>query len=261
MPDDIIAVTDAGIGYGNKLVFDGLNLDIPARKVTALCGPNGCGKSTALKAMRGLLPLTAGQVLIEGAAIGGWAPRDLARKLAMLGQNPTAPDEMLVRDLVALGRYAHRRAFSGLSRTDREAIDDALGSTGLTELADRPIGTLSGGQLQRGWLAMVIAQATPAIFLDEPTNHLDVSHAYAMLSHVRRLVAEDGKTIVVVLHDLNMAARFADHVVLFKQGAVVAEGDVHATMTPRTLSDVFEIDCHVMKVPDGDLPLIVPTPR
>lgn len=262
MPDSfappLITVESVAIGYGGALVFRDLSLAIPKAQVTALCGPNGCGKSTALKAMRGMLPASAGQILLDEAPIGGWGAKALARKIAILGQSPSAPEEMRVRDLVALGRYSHRAACRPLTPPDLAAIDTAIRATDLADLAERPLGGLSGGQLQRAWLAMVVAQEAPAIFLDEPTNHLDIAHALSVLDLVRRLRRDSAKTIVIVLHDLNMAARVADRIVLFRNGEIAAEGAPIDVLTEARISQVFDITCQVLTRPDSDLPLVVP---
>ncbi|MEL6642744.1 MAG: ABC transporter ATP-binding protein [Pseudomonadota bacterium] len=262
MPDSprppLVTIEEAAIGYGSALVFRDLSMTIPKGSVTALCGPNGCGKSTALKAMRGMLPLTAGQILLDQAPIGGWGAKALAREIAILGQSPSAPEEMRVRDLVALGRYSHRAAFRPLSAQDTTAINAAIRATDLDALAERPLGALSGGQLQRSWLAMVVAQEAPAIFLDEPTNHLDISHALSVLDLVRHLSAQSAKTVVIVLHDLNMAARVADHIVLFREGEIAAQGSVADVLTAPNIAHVFDIACCVLTHPDRELPLVVP---
>ncbi len=257
----VAELQQARIGYGDTPVFDALSLAIPRGKVTALCGPNGCGKSTALKAMRGLLPLSTGAALLNDAAVGGWSPRALAREVAMLGQTPSAPEDMVLADLVALGRYAHSTRFGGLSQDDRDAIARAIRETDLEALVERPIGSLSGGQLQRGWLAMILAQAAPVVFLDEPTNHLDIAHAADTLALVRRMVETGGRTVVIVLHDLNMAATVADRIVLFRGGEVAAEGEIAEVLTPDTLLTVFDLPCAVLTRPDSDLPLVVPMMR
>ncbi|WP_208354599.1 MULTISPECIES: ABC transporter ATP-binding protein [Paracoccaceae] len=258
MPEPLITI-DAGImGYRDMTVFNGLTLSIPKGEVTALCGPNGCGKSTVLKAMRGIQPLSAGEVILDAMPLGQWSAKGLARTVAMLGQTPTAPEEMRVRDLVALGRYAHRKPFAGLDIGDHTAIDTALRATTMVALAETPLANLSGGQAQRAWLAMVLAQQSPVIFLDEPTNHLDISHALSTLSLVRQMARNGGKTVVIVLHDLNMAATVADRIVLFKSGQVAAEGPVKEVLTSQNIETVFDIPCAVMTRPDSNLPLVVP---
>ncbi len=256
MSDIHIALRDATTGYDDRLVFAGLTLEIPAGQVTALCGPNGCGKSTALKAMRRLIPLRHGAVLLEERPVSERSAKALAREIAMLGQTPEAPGDLTVRDLAGLGRYAHANRFSGPGAADRAAVDAALHAVDLSDLADRPVGALSGGQLQRAWLAMAIAQEAPAILLDEPTNHLDIAHALETLELVRRLAHEMGRTVVVVLHDLNLAARFADRLVLFKNGGVVGEGPVSKVFRPDLISRVFDIDCEIVTTSSG--PTLVP---
>ena len=238
-------------------MFESLSLEIPRGQVTALCGPNGCGKSTALKAMRRVLPLAGGEVQLKGRPLADWSARALARELAMLSQAPSAPEEMTVRDLVSLGRYAHRPALGGLAANDKAAVAGALRATDIADLAERPIGALSGGQLQRAWLAMVVAQEAPAIFLDEPTNHLDIAHALETLELVRGLCAGGGKTVVVVLHGLNLAARYADRLVFFRDGRIAAEGAVAEVFRAETIREVFGIECEVDRRRDG-APFCIP---
>ncbi|MEM6796292.1 MAG: ABC transporter ATP-binding protein [Acidobacteriota bacterium] len=259
MPPEIRFTLDAvTLGYGSRSVFKSLALEIPSARVTALCGPNGSGKSTVLKAMRGLLPTSSGRILLESRPLGDWPRKELARAVAMLGQTPAAPEEITVHDLIALGRYPHRRPFAGRGAGDLEAIDRAARSTATEDLLERPLGTLSGGQTQRVWLAMILAQESATVFLDEPTNHLDVAHAFQTLSLVRRMVTEGGKTVVIVLHDLNMAAAIADHMVLFREGAIAAEGPVREILREETIGRVFDIDCTVLEHPDSGMPLVVP---
>lgn len=253
-----IELRAAALGYPGKLVFDALDLSIRPGRLTALCGPNGCGKSTALRAMRAMLPTQAGSVLLRDIPLSQIPAKALAREIAMLTQSPTAPDEMSVEQLVSLGRYAHRRAFAPDARADREAVAAALAQTNLAELAHRAIGTLSGGQLQRVWIAMVLAQAAPVILLDEPTNHLDIAHALEVLSLVQRLGAQEGKTAVVVLHDLNLAARFADDIVFFRAGQVAGCGPVEAVFHQELIEDVFGIECIVRREEASGRPFCVP---
>ena len=253
MPDtSALSISSAAIGYDQKLVFEDLSLEIPSGQVTAFCGPNGCGKSTALKAMRRVMPLTRGEVRLLDRPLPEWPARELARELAMLSQTPEAPGEMKVEELIALGRYAHRPLLSGRRASDRAAVRAAMSAVDVVNLAERPIGALSGGQLQRVWLAMVIAQEAPVILLDEPTNHLDIAHALETLSLVRHLSRSMGKTVVVVLHDLNLAARFADTLVFFRKGEIAARGPVDEVFRADIIGEVFGIDCEVRpEGPDG----------
>ncbi|EKF19738.1 ABC transporter ATP-binding protein [Nitratireductor pacificus] len=253
-----IELRRAALGYAGKRVFESLDLSIAAGRLTALCGPNGCGKSTALRAMRATLPAEAGDVLLRGRPISAFPARALAREVAMLTQSPSAPEEMTVEHLVSLGRYAHRRGFSADARADREAVAGALESTNLAHLADRAIGTLSGGQLQRVWIAMVLAQAAPVILLDEPTNHLDIAHALEVLSLVRRLGTEESKTVVVVLHDLNLAARFADEIIFFSGGRVAGSGPVDEVFRRELIEEVFGIECIVRREEASGRPYCIP---
>lgn len=245
-------------GYGRDPVIDGLDLDLPAGKVIALCGPNGSGKSTVLRALRRLLPLRKGNAALHDRPLRDWPEKELARSLAMLSQSPEAPAEMTVAELAMLGRYAHRKPLAGPSAADRRACADALMATGLADHANTPLGALSGGQKQRAWIAMVLAQESGTILLDEPTNHLDVSHAMEVLELVRRLNRESRHSIVVVLHDLNLAARYADHVVLFDAGRVIAEGPVAEVLTEALLSQVYGIDLRILHPEGLDYPIIVP---
>lgn len=249
------------VGYGRRLIFDSLDLEMPAGKVVALCGPNGSGKSTALRVIRRLMHADAGAVSINGRAIAEWKDRELARGVAMLGQSPDAPGDMLVRDLVMLGRYAHRRPLSGPSAEDRAACDRAIRAANIETLVDMPLDSLSGGQRQRAWIAMVLAQEARIILLDEPTNHLDISHALEVLELLRDLNRRESRSIIVVLHDLNFAARYADHIVLFADGRIRGQGAPEEILTPTLVSEVFGIDCQVVKVPGIGHPLIVPYPR
>jgi len=261
MPEYFAHFEEARIGYRDAIVFERLNLSLPKGCITALCGPNGCGKSTALRAMRGLLGLQGGLVRIGQTPLDQWPTRQLAKEIAMLTQSPSAPDEIRVIDLVRFGRFAHRKKIGGASDGDQVAVQLALASCDLDALADRPIGALSGGQLQRAWIAMVLAQDAPVVLLDEPTNHLDIAHALDVLELVRRLKKSQDKSFVLVLHDLNLAAKYADHLVLFKNGCVTAEGDVTKIFTRHTLSQVFDIDCRVFVDSQSGRPFCIPYPK
>lgn len=261
MDETLFCLDKASAGYGRKLIFQELDLILPAGEIIALCGPNGSGKSTALRSMRRLLPLQSGRIDLKGRDISAWSGRDLARAIAMLSQHPEAPEELPVRDLVQLGRYAYRTLMGSTTAEDRRACDHALHVTGMTELADTPLGSLSGGQVQRAWIAMVLAQDAPTIFLDEPINHLDIAHALDVLELIVHLNRNEGRSFVVVLHDLNLAARYADHIVLFNEGRVAAQGTVQQVFTRETISAHFGIECQLLW-PDGmDRPIIVPHPR
>ncbi|MBS1303686.1 ABC transporter ATP-binding protein [Loktanella sp. SALINAS62] len=246
--------------YDGITALDLINLDLPEGQVIAFCGPNGSGKSTALRVLRGLHKVEGGTVDVAGRPLRDWVPKDLAKAVAMLSQSPEAPPELTVQDLVRLGRFTHRKRFAGHSGEDHAACANALAATEMTGLAERPIGHLSGGQMQRAWIAMTIAQEAPRIFLDEPTNHLDVAHAFEVLELVRRLNRTEGRSIVLVLHDLNMAMRYADHVVLFDAGRVVTSGPVREVLTETRVADVFGIRCKVIDVSGEDIPFLITLP-
>ena len=258
MADPFARLRSVTVAYDGTPALDGVTLDLPEGRITAFCGPNGSGKSTALRVLRGLHRPAAGSAEIAGRPLADWSARDLARAVAMLSQTPEAPPELTVGDLVMLGRFAHRGRFAGPSPEDRAASDSALAATEMDFLRDRPIGRLSGGQLQRAWIAMTLAQDAPRIFLDEPTNHLDIAHAFEVLDLIVRLNRTDGRSFVLVLHDLNMAMRYADRVVLFDAGKVVAAGATKDVLTEDRIQEVFGIRCRILDVPGESLPVLVP---
>ncbi|WP_440902242.1 ABC transporter ATP-binding protein [Actinosynnema sp.] len=246
---------DLVVRFGDHAAVDGVGLTVPTGSVTAVVGPNGCGKSTLLRALSRLLPADSGRVLLDGEDVRRTAPRAFARKVALLPQEPQAPDGLTVVDLVTRGRDPHRRWYDQWSRPDEEVVLDALRRTGLAELADRPLHTLSGGQRQRAWIALALAQRTDVLLLDEPTNHLDVAHQLDVLDAVTSL---RGLTVVMVLHDLGLAARYAEHVVAMRDGRVVASGPVARVLTPALLREVFDVECGVLTDPETGRPVVVP---
>lgn len=246
-------------GYGERTVLHDIALTLAPRRVTGVIGPNGCGKSTLVRTMGRLLQPTAGQVLIDGRPIDSLATRDVARRIAILPQSPLAPEGLTVADLAARGRQPHQPWYRQWSPGDDRIVEDALHLTRLSELADRPLDELSGGQRQRAWLAMVLVQQTPVILLDEPTTHLDLAHAVEVLELVHDLSAHQGKTVLMVLHDLALAARYCDRLVVLKQGRIVAEGDPAKVLDDRMLAEVFGLDAHVFPDPVDGLPTVVPT--
>ena len=247
--------------YDGFTALDAIDLTLPEEKIIAFCGPNGSGKSTALKVLRALHAPSGGEAKVAGQALDDWTPRALAREIAMLSQSPDAPEDMTVFDLAMLGRYSRRSRFSGPSAEDRSAVENALRTTGMDALAGRSIGQLSGGQVQRAWIAMTLAQDAPRIFLDEPTNHLDIAHALEILDLLVMLNRREQRSFVIVLHDLNHALRYADHVVLFENGRIAAEGATRDVLTEERISSVFDIDCRILPLPETDLPVIVPLSR
>ncbi|WP_326553521.1 ABC transporter ATP-binding protein [Micromonospora sp. NBC_01813] len=246
------------LGYGNQVVVPHLDLDIVDGSITAIVGPNGCGKSTLLRALGRLLRPDAGEVLLDGERIQRLPTREVARRLGILPQTPTAPDGLTVADLVVRGRQPHQSWLRQWSRADEEIVAQALAWTGLSELAEHPVDTLSGGQRQRAWISMALAQGTDILLLDEPTTYLDLAHQIDVLELVDRLHRERGRTVVMVLHDLNLAARYARHLVAMKDGRVLASGAPAQVLTPELVEEVFDLRVMVIDDPASGTPLVVP---
>ena len=246
------------VGYGGDPVIRDLSLDVPDGTVTAIVGPNGCGKSTLLRTLARLLKPTSGRVLLDGDPIDSVSTREVSRRLALLPQSPIAPDGLLVRDLVGRGRHPHQRWFRQWSPTDEDMVETSLRMTDTWELRDRAIDELSGGQRQRAWIAMTLAQDTDLVLLDEPTTFLDLAHQVEVLDLVCRLNRERGRTVAMVLHDLNLAARYSDLVVVMKDGVVVTQGPPREVFTVDLLDDVFGLRADVLDDPRSGLPVVVP---
>lgn len=257
--EDHKIVTEAlSLSYGTMTVLPDLSIGVEAGRVTSLVGRNGCGKSTLLRCIGRLLPATSGSIVLDGKAIAGYAPKELARRMAMLPQGPTAPEGMTVHDLVEKGRYPHRGLLGTSSEHDRERIEWALEQTGMAELADRPLERLSGGQRQRAWIAMALAQDTSTILLDEPTTYLDVAYQLELMELLRRLNAEHGTTILMVLHDLNQAAAFSDRLIALRAGELYAVGSPQEVLTVQMVRDVFGLHADVIADPRTGSPLCLP---
>jgi iron complex transport system ATP-binding protein len=237
-------------------VIDGESLRVPPGEVTALVGPNGSGKSTLLKGLADQLGLDAGTVELDGADIQTLGTKELARKLGLLSQENTSPGSISVEKLVEHGRYPHRGFFDGLTEADREAVDRAISLAGIEHLRGREVGSLSGGQKQLVWIAMVLAQETDVLLLDEPTTFLDLHHQLEVMGIVETLRDESDITVVLVLHDIDQAARYADHMVALKDGAIRARGPPEEVVTEQLLAEVFAIDAEVEHTERG--PRVVP---
>jgi iron complex transport system ATP-binding protein len=255
---DALAARAIRAGYGRRAILDDITLAVPRGAVTALVGPNGSGKSTLLKVCSRLLAPSGGALTLDGADLAALGTREIARKLAILPQGPSAPSHLTVRDLVEQGRYPWVGALRMLRRQDAEAIDRAIDLVGLGAFADRDVDTLSGGERQRAWLALALAQETAILALDEPTTFLDIGHQFEVLELVRRLNAERGLTVLMVLHDLNQAATFADRLVVLDGGRIVAAGEPWAILEPDLLRDVFGVHAAIVRDPASGRPVIVP---
>ncbi len=244
--------------YDEHTVIDGLDIEVPDGEITAIIGPNACGKSTLLKALARLLRPSAGQVVLDGEQIHKLATKEVARRLGLLPQTPIAPDGILVVDLIARGRSPHQKLFQQWSDADERAVRAALQATSTGDLADRPVDELSGGQRQRVWIAMALAQETDLLLLDEPTTFLDIAHQIDVLDLVMRLNRERGRTVVVVLHDLNLACRYASHLIAMREGTIVASGAPGDVINAGSVRDVFGLDSVVIDDPVSHTPLVIP---
>ncbi|SMD14297.1 iron complex transport system ATP-binding protein [Fulvimarina manganoxydans] len=248
-------------GYGDALVLDALDLDVPQGRITAIVGANACGKSTLLRALSRLLKPKHGHVLLDGKDIHKIAPRALAQKLGLLPQSPVAPEGITVLDLVGRGRSPHQGVFTRWTQRDDEAVAAALEATKTVDLANRAVDELSGGQRQRVWIAMALAQETDLLLLDEPTTFLDIRHQVEVLDLLHDLNAARGTTIVMVLHDLNLAARYCDHLIAMTAGRLHASGTSEAVLTEETVRQVFGIGSRIVSDPVSGRPMMVPIGR
>ncbi len=249
------------VSYGAAPAINDVDLALPAGEITAIIGPNGCGKSTLLRAFARLLTPLAGVVLLDGTDVHRRPTREVARELGLLPQGATTPDGLTVEDLVARGRYPHRGRWRPWSADDQQQVDGALEQTTMGDLRDRLVDELSGGQRQRAWIAMALAQDTPTMLLDEPTTYLDLAHQIEVLDLLARLNRERGRTIVLVLHDLNEAARYADRIVAMRGGRIVADGPPAAVLTAGTVERVFGLCCQILEDPETGTPLVIPSAR
>jgi ABC-type cobalamin/Fe3+-siderophores transport system ATPase subunit len=252
--------TDLTLAYDQRIVCAGLDVSIPDGSFTVIVGPNACGKSTLLRALANLLAPRRGSVVLDGAAIGSYRAKEVARRLGLLAQTAVAPDGITVADRVARGRYPHQRLLRQWSPEDEKQVNDAMAATGVADLADRAVDELSGGQRQRAWMAMALAQQTGILLLDEPTTYLDIAYQIELLDLCADL-NEQGRTLVAVLHDLNHAARYATHLIAMKAGAVVAEGSPSAVITAELVEDVYGLRSTVIPDPQTGTPLVIPAAR
>ena len=246
------------VGYGGAPVLDGVDFAVPSGQFTVIVGPNACGKSTLLKTLARVLRPSSGQVELGGRAISSYSPKQVAKQVALLPQSPQAPEGIRVADLVARGRHPHQSLLRQWSPADERAVQEALERAGVASLASRRVEELSGGQRQRVWIAMALAQDTPVLLLDEPTTYLDLTHQIEVLDLLRELNRRHQTTIVVVLHELALAARYADYLVFMRAGQILAAGEPAQVVTTQNLAAAFELEARVVSDPVSGTPLVVP---
>ncbi|CUP52972.1 MAG: ABC transporter ATP-binding protein [Clostridium baratii] len=252
-----IRTKDLNISYGNLDIVKDLNLEIPKGKITTIIGANGCGKSTILKTLARIIKPKSGSIYINDKELNSQDSKELAKAMAVLPQSPQAPNGLTVEELISYGRFPHQKGFGKLKDEDKDIINWALEKTRILEFRDRPIEALSGGQRQRAWIAMALAQETDILLLDEPTTYLDLAHQLEVLKLLEELNKKEGRTIVMVIHELNNAARFADHMIGVKKGKIVCQGTAHEVMTKENLREIFNIDAEIVNEPKSGKPVCI----
>ncbi|WP_274650467.1 ABC transporter ATP-binding protein [Paenibacillus humicola] len=254
----VLEAKGLGLSYGDAFIFEDLDLAIPKEKITVFIGSNGCGKSTLLRSMARLLKPQRGSVVLDGGDIAGMSTKEVARKLSILPQGPTVPEGFTVLQLVKQGRYPYQSWLKMWSREDEAAVMSALAATGMSDFAERTVDSLSGGQRQRAWIAMTLAQDTPVILLDEPTTYLDLTHQIEVLDLLYELNEREKRTIVMVLHDINLACRYADHIVAIRCGKIEGQGRPEAIVDESLIDQVFQLKCKIMPDPIYGTPMCIP---
>lgn len=254
---EAISVKNLRVGYENNTIIEDMSLSIPKGKISIIIGANGCGKSTLLKTIARINKPTNGYIFINNKNIKKVKEKNIAKEVAFLPQGPVCPDGLTVRELVAFGRFPHQKMIGGLTSYDKEIIDWAIEETGLSEFADRGVENLSGGQRQRAWIAMALAQQTDILILDEPTTYLDLAHQLEILNLLKELNENHGTTIVMVIHELNNAARFADYMIGMKAGKIACQGTAYEVMTKENLKELFNIDAEIIEDPRNKRPVCV----
>jgi iron complex transport system ATP-binding protein len=253
-----VETRNLSLAYDSQVIIEKLSTTITTGEITALVGPNGCGKSTLLRGLARLLKPQTGEVLLDGKAIHSLPTKELAKQLGILPQGPTAPEGLTVYELVAQGRYPHQGFFQQWTLEDERVTQEAIAITNMIEFADRPLDTLSGGQRQRAWIAMTLAQKTPILLLDEPTTYLDIGYQLEVMELIEQLNQERAMTILLVLHDLNQAARYSQRMIVLNQGVVVADGPPQAVLTQQLLASVFKVRANIVTDPDSGSPVCLP---
>ncbi|MEW2502124.1 ABC transporter ATP-binding protein [Amycolatopsis sp. CA-161197] len=246
------------LAYDGRTVAEDLGVVIPDKSFTVIVGPNACGKTTLLRALARMLKPRKGSVYLDGSVISSYGAKEVARRLGLLPQSSVAPDGITVADLVSRGRYPHQRLLRQWSRDDAAVVAESMAATGVSDLAERLVDELSGGQRQRVWMAMALAQQTDLLLLDEPTTYLDIAHQMDILDLCAQLHADQGRTLVAVLHDLNHAARYATHMIAMRDGQVLATGTPEEVVTEDNVEKIFELPCRVMPCPETGTPLVIP---
>ncbi len=249
------------LAYGDRTIIDTLDFELPPGRITAIVGANGCGKSTLLRALARLIAPRAGRVLLDGTSLRERHSKEIARTLGLLPQSPTAPEGIAVADLVGRGRHPHQKLLARWSERDYDVVAQSLQATGIADLADRSVDELSGGQRQRVWIAMALAQETDILLLDEPTTFLDVAHQIEVLDLLTDLNRHRGTTVAMVLHDINLAARYADHLIALRDGTIVASGPPTEVVTGELIREVFDLDALVITDPISGTPIVLPRGR
>ncbi|ANB57882.1 ABC transporter family protein [Anoxybacillus sp. B7M1] len=260
-PVHLFKVEQVVAGYDHKTVIQDVSLVVPSGKISVMIGANGCGKSTLLKTMARLIKPTSGQIILDGKPISQFPPKQLARILGLLPQSPVIPEGITVADLVGRGRFPHQSWLSGWTKKDYEAVAEAMEFMNIIEFANHPIDELSGGQRQRVWIAMALAQQPDILLLDEPTTFLDITYQIEILDLLTDLNRKHGTTIVMVLHDINLSARYADHIFALHKGRLVAEGEPSKVLTSTLIKEIFGLDCTVIEDPLSGSPMVVPKGR
>ena len=254
---EAISVRNLSVSYENNAIIENMDLSFPKGKISIIIGANGCGKSTILKTIARILKAKSGEIYINDLEISKQRSNKLAKAMAVLPQSPVTPKGLTVEELVAYGRFPHQNKFGSLKKEDKEIIEWALKETGILEFKERPIEALSGGQRQRAWIAMALAQKTDIVVLDEPTTYLDLAHQLDILNLLQKLNKTQKRTIVMVIHELNNAARFADHMVGIKKGRIVCEGTPEEVMTKENLKELFNIDGEIVTDPRHNRPVLI----
>lgn len=261
MKSHVLEAKQVVAGYDGKVILDQISLRIPSNQITVMIGANGCGKSTLLKTLARLIKPISGEVLLDGQPIHRIPSKTFAKKVGLLPQSPIVPEGITVADLVGRGRYPHQSLFGTWSKQDVEAVAKAMEIMNITDLANRHVDELSGGQRQRVWIAMALAQQTDILFLDEPTTYLDIAYQIEILDLLKDLNLKYGTTIVMVLHDINLSARYADYLFALRQGKLIAEGKPSEVLTCPLIKEVFGLDCAIVEDPVCQCPAVVPIGR